>query len=102
MKYKEKFDELPWAEPAEGVRHKVFDQDGKRLRLVEYSRRMPEHWCEKGHWGIVLRGSLEIEFVSSREIYSEGDAVFLPNGAEHKHKARLISGTALIFFVEDI
>lgn len=102
MKYRERFDELPWIEPAEGVRHKVFDQDGKRLRLVEYSRRMPEHWCEKGHYGIVLSGSLEIEFNSTREMYAEGDAVFLPDGAEHRHKARLLSDTATLFFVENI
>lgn len=102
MKYKERLGELPWIEPAEGVRHKVFDQDGKRLRLVEYSRRMPEHWCEKGHFGIVLSGALEIEFNSTLETYAEGDAVFLPDGAEHRHKARLLSETATLFFVENI
>lgn len=54
MKYKSEFSQLPWETPIVGVRHKYFDQNGIRLRLVEYSKSMPEHWCEKGHFGYLL------------------------------------------------
>ena len=103
MKYKSEFDSLPWQTPADGIRHKCFDQGGKRLRLVEYSDQMHEHWCEKGHLGIVLSGELEIDFFDGSSVrYKLGDALFLPDGADHSHRARILSGKATVFFVEEL
>lgn len=61
-KYKSEFSKLSWESPINGVRHKYFDQNGIRLRLVEYSNNMPLHWCEKGHYGFLIEGNMEIEF----------------------------------------
>lgn len=83
-----------------GVRHKYLDQNGTRFRLVEYSREMPEHWCEKEHYGYLIDGEVEIAFANGKETYSAGDGIILPGGPEHRHKARLISDKALVFFVE--
>jgi len=47
--YKINFDPIEWETPIAGVRHKYIDHDGQRIRLVEYSKEMHPHWCEKGH-----------------------------------------------------
>jgi len=102
MKYKSEFSKLPWETPIFGVRHKYFDQNGVRLRLVEYSKNMPEHWCEKGHYGFLLEGEFEIEFESKKEIYVKGDAIFIPDGAKHKHQGKVLTEKATVFFVENL
>jgi quercetin dioxygenase-like cupin family protein len=102
MKYKSEFSQLPWETPIVGVRHKYFDQNGVRLRLVEYSKSMPEHCCEKGHFGYLLDGKLEIEFETKKEIYEKGDAIFIPDGAEHKHKGKALTEKVKVFFVENL
>ena len=100
MQYKIDFKRLNWEVPFGGIRHKYLDQDGIRLRLVEYDQSMPPHWCEKPHYGIVLEGIFEIEFDHERIRYVEGDGLFLPAGREHRHKARVITDKVVIFFVE--
>jgi quercetin dioxygenase-like cupin family protein len=101
-KYKVNFDTLKWESPMTGVRHKYFDQDGIRIRLVEYTNQMPEHWCEKGHYGIVLSGKIEIEYENTKEIYSPGDAIIIPNGATHKHKGKTLTDSVEVFFIENM
>jgi len=98
--FKADFEQVEWEFPFEGVRHKYLDQNGIRLRLVEYSKEMPPHWCEKGHYGYVISGQMEIEFNNRKEIYNSGDGVYLPAGAEYQHRAKIISDKVLVFFVE--
>lgn len=100
IQYKLDFDKILWKTPMEGVRHKYFDQNGTRFRLVEYSKDMREHWCEKEHYGYLIDGEMEIEFDDRREGYSAGDGLILPSGSTYRHKARLISEKALVFFIE--
>jgi quercetin dioxygenase-like cupin family protein len=100
--YKLQFDQLEWEVPFEGVRHKYLDQNGLRLRLVEYSANMPAHWCEKGHYGYLLEGRMEIEYDCGTIIYNRGDGMYLPEGPDHKHRAKILTDTALVFFVETI
>jgi quercetin dioxygenase-like cupin family protein len=102
MRYKSEFDKIPWQVPMAGVRHKYFDQNGIRLRLVEYSNDMPAHWCEKGHLGYLIEGTMEIEFENYKETYLAGDGIFLPDGSEHKHKGKVTSDKAIVFFVENL
>jgi len=85
----------------EGVRHKATVAFGKKLRLVEYSKAMPAHWCEKGHFGHVLEGLLEIEFASETHIFKQGDGVCIPEGSEHRHRAKALSDVVRVFFVEE-
>lgn len=96
------FGQTPWSSPADGVRQKVYKAGHRQLRLVEYSRNMPLHWCEKGHYGYVLNGRMELRFENEVHTFSAGDGVFLPSGPEHKHMAKILTDTATVFFVEDI
>jgi quercetin dioxygenase-like cupin family protein len=82
------------------VRHKCIERDGVRLRLVEYSKEMPPHWCESGHYGYVIEGRLEIEYENEKVTYNPGDGIYIPNGPAHKHRGRVLSEKATVFFVE--
>ncbi len=99
--HKVRFDRLEWTTPFEGVRHRIEDVFGRRLRLVEYAGSMPLHWCERGHVGYVLDGRLEIEFEGETVVYEPGDGVCIPDGAEHRHRARVLTDVARVFFVEE-
>ena len=78
IQYKADFDQLDWALPIEGIRHKVIDQDDVRMRLVEYSKAMPPHWCQKGHYGYLIEGQMEMEYAHSKIVYNPGDGIFIP------------------------
>ena len=87
MEYKLKFEELEWLEPDTGIRTKSFESSGKQIRLIELTNEfLHSHWCEVGHIGYVLEGELEIEFESKLQSYIAGDVIFIPEGAEHKHR----------------
>jgi quercetin dioxygenase-like cupin family protein len=98
--YKIDFAQMDWETPMAGVRHKYIDQDGKRLRFVEYSKELPPHWCEKGHCGYLISGKLEIEFSDTKIAYNPGDCIYIPDGAEHRHMGKVISNKATVFFIE--
>ena len=95
------FKSLPWEPVMDGVRQKVVAHSGKKVRLVEYSRAMPPHWCAKGHYGYILKGRFEIEFADRTHIFEEGVGVFIPDGEEHRHRARALSDIVRVIFVED-
>ena len=102
LQYKIDFDELDWAEPLEGVKCKIFKQSGKQLRIVVYSKEMPLHWCEKGHYGYILDGTFEIEYHNEKVVYQTGDGVFIPDGKEHRHRAKVLSEYVKAIFVENV
>ena len=61
--YRVCFESMPWEQPAAGVRFKAYEQDGRRLRLAEFTKEFVEaDWCTKGHIGYVLEGEMEIDF----------------------------------------
>ena len=101
-KYLVDFSSLEWESPMEGVRQKALIDNGKRLRMVEYSPQMPQHWCEKGHFGYVLEGRLEIEFDGGAQLFKEGAGVFIPDGSVHRHRAKVLSEVVRVIFVEDV
>lgn len=102
MDYKVDFKCIDWEEPIEGMRCKIKKQQGKQLRLVEYSRDMEPHWCENGHIGLVLKGKLEIKFDGETCLYGPGDGIFIPSGEQHRHMGRIKSDNVRVFFVEDV
>jgi quercetin dioxygenase-like cupin family protein len=95
------FDEIQWAEPAEGLRVKSFVNGSRQIRLVEFSEGFTEpDWCRKGHAGIVLEGTFSIEYNGVLERYTKGDVIFIPEGEQAKHKAILVKNekvTLLLF-----
>lgn len=100
MDYRIDFAAREWESPLPGIRHKVSDQGGCRLRLVEYARAMEPHWCAVGHVGIILEGRMEIEFDGETLVLEAGDGVHIPDGEAHRHRARVLSDTVTALFVE--
>ena len=43
----------------------------------------------------------EIEFEHEMLVFEAGDGVFIPDGPEHKHRARVLSDTVTALFVEN-
>lgn len=100
--YKIDFESMEWEVPADGVRFKAFEQGGRMLRLVEFSKEFVEaHWCCKGHVGYILEGKIEIDFNGKKEVFSPGDGVFIPAGEEHKHKGRVLTDKVKAILMED-
>ncbi len=102
LQYRIDFDKLKWELPIDGVKCKIAKHGNKQLRLIEYTKKMPPHWCEKGHYGLILDGELEIEFQNEKNVYKSGDGVFIPDGEEHKHKGRVLTESVQVIFVEDV
>ena len=101
IKYKIDFNNITSESPFAGVQYKRYADGDKQIRLIEYTKEMPLHWCEKGHWGMVLDGQMEIEFPSGKVIYKKGDGIFIPDGPEHKHRGRVLTESAKVVFVEN-
>ena len=93
---------MEWEFPARGARFKAYEQGGRKLRLVEFSKEFVEpDWCTKGHIGYILEGQIEIDFDGEKEVFSPGDGLFIPAGEEHKHKARVITDKVKVIAAED-
>jgi len=99
--YRVEFASLSWERVMDGVRQKIITDGRKKLRLVEYTKAMPQHWCEKGHYGYILQGRFQIEFVDGTRVFEKGDGLFIPGGRKHKHRARALSNVVRAVFVED-
>jgi quercetin dioxygenase-like cupin family protein len=100
--YKVDFESMAWETPAVGVKCKAYQQDNKKLRLVEFSREFVEpDWCTKGHIGYILEGKMEIDFDGKVIEFGPGDGIFIPAGEKHKHKGRVLTSTVKAVLVED-
>ena len=96
--FKVDFESLPWVPARHGARYKIHREGSRQLRLVEFTSEFVEpHWCEKGHIGLVLAGTLEIDFRGERISYPQGSGIFIPPGRASAHKAR--SGTSVVRMV---
>jgi hypothetical protein len=101
--FKVDFDSMEWQEARPGVRHKVYCEGSRQIRLVEFTTSEgPEHWCDLGHVGFVLAGGLDIDFNGEVLSFSAGDGLFIPSGAEHSHKALAITPGTRLVMVEDV
>ena len=100
-RYKVDFELLPWETPMDGLRFKVRKQGSRQLRLVEYTRDMEPHWCEKGHIGYVLEGRFGIQFENETVSFNPGDGIFIPSGPDHKHMGEVLTDVVRVIFVED-
>jgi len=101
FQYKVDFDSIPWENPIPGLRCKTAEYEGRRLRLVEYTRELEPHWCENGHIGYVLEGEFEIEFNREMLSFSPGEGISIPPGPGHRHRGRVLTDTVKVIFVEE-
>ena len=102
--YKIIFDKIDWKNPTPELGYKVFIKDNKKLRIVEFSTEFIEpDWCEKGHIGLVIIGSMQIAFADQGlHDFATDDAIYIPARAEHKHHHFISIETTTLFLVEDI
>jgi quercetin dioxygenase-like cupin family protein len=102
LEYRADFEAVPWQSPLPGMRFHIYEQQGRRLRVVVYSRDFVEaDWCRKGHVGYVLEGEFDIDFNGRLVHFGAGDGIFIPPGEEHQHKARIISELVRVVMFED-
>ena len=100
--YKIDFKTMSWEKPIVGVRFKAYEKDGRKLRLVEFTKEFVESdWCTKGHIGYILEGRMEIDFDGEVIVFGPGDGVFIPAGEEHKHKGRVLTDKVKAILIEE-
>ena len=100
-RHKVDFDAIEWCERAPGARDKVYEHDGHRVRLIEFTKALEHpHWCETGHMAQVLEGELELRFDEETLRYRAGDVLFIPDGESHRHIPRPLTDTVRLFSVE--
>jgi len=69
---------------------------------VEFTSEFVEpQWCEKGHIGFVLSGTLEITFRDQVILYPEGSGIFIAPGLASAHKGRAVTPVVRLVLVED-
>jgi quercetin dioxygenase-like cupin family protein len=97
------FESLPWKTPLPGARFKAHREGAKQIRLLEFSVEFVEpDWCERGHVGFVLEGTLEVDFKGHVVVYPQGSGIFISSGSAMAHKARSLTPTVLLVLVEDV
>jgi quercetin dioxygenase-like cupin family protein len=100
--FKVDFDALEWQSPLPGARFKVHQEGSRQIRLVEFTTEFVEpHWCEKGHIGLVLSGTLEVDFQGTLLTYGEGSGILIPAGPASAHKARSTTPVVRLVLVEE-
>lgn len=96
------FEAIPWESPAPGFRVKVYRAGGKQIRLLEFTPAFVEpEWCGNGHVGLVLEGSIAVDFHGETVVYGPGDGVFIPAGERGGHKAHALTPAVRLVLVED-
>jgi len=75
----------------------------QQIRLVKFTSEFIEpHWCEKKHIGLILEGSLEVDFKSNIVIYQKAEGIFISPGPDSAHKARSLTPVVRLVPVEDV
>lgn len=89
-----------WSKPGANGRVKIFNSNGKRLRLLELPPGFDEqHWCLIGHQGYVLEGCFTIIFDDASFDCRPGMVFSIPDGVRHRSKGTQESRT-LVFVVD--
>lgn len=100
--YKIDFSTLQWKELGNVGKAKIYKQNDKQIRLVEFTDAFVEtDWCTKGHIAYIIEGKLEVNFDGNVVIFNTGDVVFIPAGEKNKHKGRALTKIVKMLFVED-
>lgn len=100
---KRSLSQIPWESTGIGSWQKEVKLGSKKLRVLRLDAKFKEEsWCEKGHLGVVIEGELTLELEDSLVAYSKGDCVTIPEGPNHKHKAKIaVDGFVEIILFEE-
>jgi mannose-6-phosphate isomerase-like protein (cupin superfamily) len=97
------FAKSEWISAGQGIRYKIFEKDGKTLRLMELSDAYCDSdWCKHGHISYIIDGEFNVKFEDHTENFIKGDTVFIPIGEEHKHIASVPKGKHLVMLSFEI
>lgn len=93
------FDSLEWAISGNHARYKEIRNRAQVAQLIELTKGYSMEGCTNGHAGMVLKGSVRVEFKDSVETFRAGDAFMIEKGAHDKHKmiANEEGATILLF-----
>lgn len=92
---------MKWSKPGADGRVKVFNSNGKRLRLLELPAGFDEqHLCVIGHQGYVLTGSFTIIIDGSEHKCRPGNLFSIPHGIPHRSRGDENEVTT-VFVVDD-
>jgi len=93
------FDTLEWAISGKHARYKEIRNRAQIAQLIELTKGYSMEGCTKGHAGMVLKGSVRVEFKDSVEIFRAGDAFMIEKGPRNEHKliANEEGATILLF-----
>ncbi len=82
-----RFASMDWESVAPNVRRKLHRVGRCQLRVVEFQKGL-EHpeWCEVGHTGYLLQGSLALEFDGRTLEIGPGDGFVIPTGKANRHR----------------
>lgn len=96
------FSGMAWADVGEGVREKRAVRGDRVLRLVEFAPPFAEDgWCERGHTGFVVSGGFVLEQERATTVYRAGDAMVIPEGSAHRHRA-IVDVPVVLFLIEGL
>jgi hypothetical protein len=101
--FKVSFASMEWQEVRPGVRHEVYCEGSRQLRLVEFETSDGfASWCQVGHIGYVLTGGLDIDFNGTVLSFVAGDELFIPSGAATRHRGVFITPGTRLLMIEDL
>jgi quercetin dioxygenase-like cupin family protein len=73
---------------------------GAKLRLIEFAPGYEQvSWCENGHMGYVVEGTMETVIEGNKIIFKAGDALVIRPGL--KHRSKNIGKTRVLLFLVD-
>lgn len=76
---------------------KSWDQDGLRIRMVEYSPEYKaDHWCEKGHLLFVLEGEMVTELSDGRKFEMKAGTSYQVSDELSSHRSYTKTGAKLL------
>jgi Cupin domain len=91
-----------WDKPGANGRVKLFNSNGKRLRLLELPPGFnEENWCVVGHQGYVFEGRFIIQLDDREFQCGPGMAFSIPDGVRHRSRGAQDSRT-LVFVVDEM
>lgn len=100
--HKVDFSALKWETPGPDVRFKESSEDGRKLRLLEFDKGFQDEvWCDKGHYGYVIEGEMDVDFGGETVRFKKGDGIVIPGGDRHKHMAHVLTDKAKVILVEE-
>lgn len=97
------FESKQWKEPFPGSRYKAYRSGNRLVRIAEFTPEFTEaDWCQKGHIGYVIEGSMQIDCHGRVETLKAGDGLFIPPGEGAGHKVHALTPVVRLLLIEEI